>query len=75
MAELGLPNFGPDINNSCDSHGGPGTGAIQQWDAGSKTWSLITEFTGADREVVDALIMEDSAAFAAENNITPRDCG
>ena len=28
----------------------------------------------ADREVVDALIAEDSAAYAAENNITPRDC-
>ncbi len=74
MTELGLPNFGPDINISCDSHGGPGTGAIQQWDAGSKSWSLITGFTGADRDVVDALIMEDSAAYAAENNITPRDC-
>ncbi|MDH3282876.1 MAG: ABC transporter permease, partial [Gammaproteobacteria bacterium] len=75
MAELGLPEFGPDINNSCASHGGPGRGAIQQWDATSGTWSLITDFVGADRDVVDALIAEDSAAFAAENNITPRDCG
>jgi len=24
--------------------------------------------------VVDPLIAEDSAAYAAENNITPRDC-
>ena len=75
MAELGLPNFGPDINVSCENHGGPGEAVIQQWDAGSKSWSLITDFTGADREVVDALIDEDSAAFASENNITPRDCG
>jgi len=74
MTELGLENFGPEINVSCDSHGGPGQAAIQQWDATNKTWSLITDFTGADREVVDALIMEDSAAFAAENNITPRSC-
>ena len=75
MAELGLANFGPEISVDCANHGGPGLGAIQQWDAASKTWSLVTEFTGADREVVDALIAEDSAAFAAENNITPRDCG
>ncbi len=75
MKELGLENFGPEINVSCANHGGPGLGAIQQWDASTKSWSLITDFVGADREVVDALIAEDSAAFAAENNITPRDCG
>ncbi len=75
MAELGLPNFGPEINVTCENHGGPGLGAIQQWDAAAKSWSLITDFVEADREVVDALIVEDSDAFAAENNITPRDCG
>ena len=74
MAELGLPNFAPDINVTCANHGGPGEAAIQQWDAASESWSLITGFTGADREVVDALIAEDSAAYAAENNITPREC-
>ena len=74
MTALGLPNFGPDINVTCANHGGPGLGAIQQWDAKRKSWSLITDFTGADREVVDALIMEDSAAYAKENSITPRDC-
>jgi len=74
LAELGLPDFGPPIQVTCENHGGPGLGAIQQWDANTQSWSLITDFTGADREVVDALIAEDSAAFAAENNITPRDC-
>ena len=74
MAEIGFANFGPEISVSCENHGGPGLGAIQQWDAASKTWSLITEFGAADRDIVDALIAEDSAAYAAENNITPRDC-
>ena len=74
LAELGLPNFIPDIKITCANHSGPGVGAIQQWDAKSKTWSLITDFTGADRDVVDPLIMEDSQAFAKENNISPRDC-
>jgi branched-chain amino acid transport system substrate-binding protein len=73
-AELGLPGFTVDIANSCANHGGPGLGAIQQWDAKTQTWSLITDFMGADREVVDALIEEDSAAYAAEAGITPRDC-
>ena len=44
------------------------------WDADTQTWSIISPYMEADREVVDALIAEDSAAFAAENNITPRDC-
>ena len=74
MTELGLENFGPEINVSCENHGGPGLGAIQQWDAKSKSWSLITGFTGADRAVVDKLIEEDSSAYAKENKITPRDC-
>ncbi|GJL80584.1 MAG: ABC transporter permease [marine bacterium B5-7] len=74
MAELGLDNFGPEVKVTCANHEGPGLGAIQQWNAKTKSWSLITDFVGADREVVDALIAEDSAAYAKENNITPRDC-
>lgn len=74
LAKLGLKDFGPDIQVSCANHGGPGLGAIQQWDAIAQRWSLITDFVGADREVVDALIAKDAAAYAAENNITPRDC-
>lgn len=74
MKALGVPNFGPELNVTCANHGGPGLGAIQQWNAKKKTWKLITKFTGADRSVVDPLIAEDSAAYAKENSITPRDC-
>ena len=74
MVELGAPNFGPEIKVTCANHGGPGLGAIQQWDANARAWKLITDFTGADRAVVDKLIEEDSNAYAAENSITPRDC-
>jgi branched-chain amino acid transport system substrate-binding protein len=66
---MGFENFTSEINVSCENHGGPGLGAIQQWDANSGTWSLITDFVGSDRAVVDALIEEDSSAYAAENNI------
>lgn len=74
MTALGVPNFGPEINVTCSNHGGPGLGAIQQWDANAKKWSLLTGFSGADREIIDALIKEDSEAYATENSITPRDC-
>jgi branched-chain amino acid transport system substrate-binding protein len=74
LGELGLPGFTVPVKVSCENHGGPGLGAIQQWDAKANTWSLITDYVGADREVVDALIAEDSTAFAKENNIAMR-CG
>ncbi len=73
-AELGLAGFAPAVMNTCENHSGPGLGVIQQWDASSKTWTLVNEFTGSDRDVVDPLIVADSEAFAAENNITPRSC-
>ncbi|MGB0927367.1 MAG: ABC transporter substrate-binding protein [Pikeienuella sp.] len=74
MAALGLPNWGPEFSVSCADHGGPGAGAVQQWDAAAKKWSIITEFTLPDADVIQPLIDEDSAAYAAENNITPRNC-
>lgn len=74
-AELGLPGYAPTVQVTCANHGGPGLGAIQQWDASTKTWTLITDFMEADREVVDALIKEDAEAYAKEAGITPRSCG
>ncbi len=74
LAELGLPGFTVPVKVTCENHGGPGLGAIQQWDADSQTWSLITDYIPADREVVDMLIEEDSTAYAEENDITPREC-
>lgn len=72
MVELGLPNFGQPFAVSCEDHGGPGAAMIQQWDAAAKKWNLITGFIAPDDEVLTPLVMEDSAAFAAENNIAER---
>lgn len=71
MVELGLPNFGPAFSVSCQNHGGPGRGMVQQWDAETRTWTLITDWIQSDREVIDALVAEGSAAYAAENAIIP----
>ena len=69
MAALGLPNFGPEFSVSCENHGGNGFGAVKQWDASAGSWSLITEYYQSDQDVIQPLIDEDSAAFAAENGI------
>ncbi len=74
MESLGLPNFGPEFAVSCENHGGPGLGAVQQWDASAKKWSMITEFGPSDMEVIGALIDEDAAAYAAESGIEARSC-
>ena len=72
MAELGLPNFGPTFSVSCENHGGDGLGIVQQWDAAAGKWNAITDYIQSDASVLDALIAEDSGAYAAENNITER---
>ena len=36
MAALGLPNFGPEFNVSCENHGGDGLVGVTQWDATAK---------------------------------------
>ena len=72
MAALGMPNFGPSFDVSCENHGGPGLVGMTQWDASSQTWSLISDFGATDGEVIGTLVAEDSGAYAAENNIAER---
>lgn len=72
MSELGMPNFGPEVNVSCENHGGAGIALIQQWDAEAKVWNAITDYIQSDKDVLNPLIAEDSAAYAAENNIAAR---
>ncbi|UAB88731.1 ABC transporter substrate-binding protein [Ruegeria sp. SCSIO 43209] len=74
MAELGMSGFGPTFDVSCENHGGPGLVAVTQWDANAQEWNVISDFKPTDTEVIGALIAEDSAAYAAENNIEGR-CG
>ena len=71
MEELGMPNIGPEFSVSCQDHGGTGLGIVQQWDASAGQWVALTDYIAPDNAVTGPLIAEDSAAFAAENNITP----
>lgn len=72
MASLGMPDFGPAFTVSCENHGGVGRAKIQQWDADTGTWSILTDWIESDRSVIDPLIAEDSAAYAAEAGVTER---
>jgi branched-chain amino acid transport system substrate-binding protein len=72
MEKYGVTGMGPEFAVSCENHGGPGLGAVTQWDAAAGVWNQISDFKASDKEVIDALIEEDSMAFAAENNIDLR---
>jgi branched-chain amino acid transport system substrate-binding protein len=74
LAELGLANFTIPVKITCENHEGPGKVALQQWNARDKKWTLVTDFYEPMRDITGPLIAEDSAQYAAENNITPRDC-
>ncbi|WP_272004810.1 ABC transporter substrate-binding protein [Roseovarius sp. ZX-A-9] len=71
MAGLGLPGFGPEFKVSCENHGGDGMGAVSQWNAEKGEFELITDYYQSDQEVINALVAEDSASYAAENGIEP----
>jgi branched-chain amino acid transport system substrate-binding protein len=71
LTELGLPNFSAEFDVSCQNHGGGGQAMVQRWDASARQWNLITDWIDSDRDLINELVMADSTAYAAENNITP----
>ncbi|MDO7631381.1 MAG: ABC transporter substrate-binding protein, partial [Loktanella sp.] len=70
MEELGMAGVGPEFSVSCQNHGGSGLGIVQQWDADAGVWTALTDYISPDDAVTLPLVMEDSAAFAAESGIT-----
>ena len=72
LAELGLPGFTKPIKVTCEDHEGNGPVIIQQWDG--KAWIIVSDWITPMRDVVRPMVEAAAAKFAAENNITPRDC-
>ena len=72
LAELGLKGFARALQITCEDHESGGSVIIQQWDG--RKWNLITDWIDPMREVVRPMIENAAAAYALENNITPRDC-
>jgi len=73
LAELGLDGFMNPIEVSCADHEGGGSVFIQQWDG--TDWQRVSDWIAPMTDVVRPLIEQSAAAYAAENGITPRDCG
>ena len=72
LTELGLPGFAQPISATCADHGGPGSGMLFSWDAAGQKWNAASDWIQSDGELIDSLVAEDSAAFAAETNTAER---
>ena len=74
IAEMGMTGMIPAVKITCANHEGNNPGIwVQQWD-GSK-WGMISDFIPAMTDLVWPQIEKESKAYAAENNVKPRDCG
>ncbi len=71
---IGLDGF-PEMKVTCDDHEGGHPVMFQQWDAGAGQWKVISGWIPVMTDLVRPMMEADAAKFAAENNITPRDCG
>jgi len=72
LKEMGIPGFMPPVKVSCKDHEGSGPVMFQQWDG--KHWKFVSDWVNPMREVVRPMIEKAAAAYAKENNITPRSC-
>ena len=71
LAEIGIENMVAPFSISCENHEGAGKFAVMQWDGKVQSgyWLGSSIDPGYIRSLVEA-----SAKFAAENNITPKEC-
>ena len=70
LKELGMEGFTKPVKVSCKDHETSGPVMFQQWDG--KQWKKVSDWIPPIREVVRPMIEKAAAAYAKENNITPR---
>jgi len=72
LKALGMEGFTNPVKVSCADHETGGSVIFQQWDG--KQWKFVSEWTPVMKDVVRPMIETAAAAYAKENNITPRAC-
>ena len=72
IKELGFDGMLAPMKFSCEDHQGADQARVHQWDG--KEWKIISDFYTADRSILDPMVKETAAKYAAEKKITPRDC-
>jgi branched-chain amino acid transport system substrate-binding protein len=72
IKELGFEGMLSPMKLSCSDHQGADVARVQQWDG--KAWKVISDWYKADRTILDPMVKDQSAKYAADKKITPRDC-
>ncbi|WP_164934601.1 ABC transporter substrate-binding protein [Bradyrhizobium zhanjiangense] len=72
IKELGFEGMLKPVSISCSDHEGARYGRVQQWDG--KAWKVISDWYTADESLIEPLVADVSAKYAAEKKIQPRDC-
>jgi branched-chain amino acid transport system substrate-binding protein len=69
IKELGFEGMLAPFKFSCNDHQGADLARLHQWDG--KAWKVISDFYTADRSLLDPLVADAAAKYAAEKKITP----
>ena len=72
IKELGFEGMLQPLKFSCQDHQGADIARVQQWDG--KEWKIISGYYKADLSILDPMVKDAAAKYAAEKKITPRDC-
>jgi branched-chain amino acid transport system substrate-binding protein len=70
--ELGFAGMLKPIKLTCQDHQGADEARLHQWDG--KSWQIISDYYKADLSIIDPMVRDAAAKYAAEKKITPRDC-
>jgi branched-chain amino acid transport system substrate-binding protein len=73
LRKIGAEGFAQPMQISCADHEGGGRVRIVQWD-GVKNWKAVTDWIEPHRDLLRPMYEESAKKYAAEKNITPRDC-
>jgi branched-chain amino acid transport system substrate-binding protein len=72
IKDLGFEGMLQPLRFTCQDHQGADIARVQQWDG--KQWKTISGYYKADLSILDPMVKDASAKYAAEKKITPRDC-
>jgi len=72
IKQLGFEGMLQPMRFSCEDHQGADVARVQQWDG--KAWKTISDYYKADLKILDPMVKDAAAKYAAEKKITPRDC-
>ena len=74
LKSVGALGMMPTVKTSCADHEGSGATKVQKWNG--KTWEPVTkDWIVGDRDMLQKMVQESSAKYAADKKITPACAG